>query len=101
MCYDRENMSTAMRRNYVEAVQCLFTSKSKLTEFGWPTKTRYDDFVGVHINMTVTIHNTGNFLSYHRNLVHAYETALRDECGYTGYAPVSNHRTRAQLACYH
>jgi tyrosinase len=90
-------MSKDMRKSYVQAVQCLMTSKAKLTEFGWPTKTRYDDFVGVHINMTTTIHNTGNFLSYHRNLIHAYETALRDECGYKGYAPVSTPRDIGHL----
>lgn len=85
---NRDVMSAAARNSYIMAVQCLFTSKSKLTSFGWPTKTRYDDFVAVHINMTTTIHNTANFLGYHRNLVHAYENALRNECGYTGYAPV-------------
>jgi hypothetical protein len=67
----------------------LFDSRSKLTEYGWASKSRYDDFVGVHINMTTTIHNTGNFLGYHRYFLHTYEKALRDECGYTGYAPVS------------
>lgn len=30
-----------------------------------------------------------NFLSWHRYFVHTFETALRDECGYTGYQPVS------------
>ncbi|KAI1878068.1 hypothetical protein JX265_002436 [Neoarthrinium moseri] len=87
---DWEFMSKDERKNYVQAVRCMFSSRSKLTEFGWPTKNRYDDFVGVHINMTTTIHNTGNFLGYHRYLLHTYETALRDECGYKGYTPYWN-----------
>lgn len=53
-------------------------------------KSRYDDFVAVHINFTLTIHGTGNFLGWHRYFVHAYEQALRNECGYTGYQPVSS-----------
>ncbi|KAK8004739.1 Di-copper centre-containing protein [Apiospora arundinis] len=87
---DWENMSAPTRKSYVQAVQCLFNSKSKLIQYGWPTKSRYDDFVAVHVNMTTTVHNTGNFLSWHRYFLHAYETALRNECGYTGYMPYWN-----------
>lgn len=32
----------------------------------------------------------GNFLTWHRYLVHTYETALREECGYRGYQPYVN-----------
>lgn len=52
-------------------------------------KTRYDDFVAVHINQTLSIHGTGNFLGWHRYFVYTYEQALRNECGYKGYQPVS------------
>ena len=44
-----------------------------------------------HINQTLTIHGTGNFLSWHRYFVYTYETALRTECGYTGYQPYLNY----------
>lgn len=30
-----------------------------------------------------------NFLGWHRYYVWAYEKALREECGYQGYQPVS------------
>ncbi|KAK8117209.1 uncharacterized protein PG998_005490 [Apiospora kogelbergensis] len=83
-------MNTLMRKGYVQAVQCLFESESKLTQYGWPTKSRYDDFVAVHVNLTATVHNTGNFLGWHRYFLHAYESALRTECGYTGYMPYWN-----------
>lgn len=53
-------------------------------------KSRYDDFVAVHINQTLTIHGTGNFLSWHRYFTYTYEKALREECGYTGYQPYLN-----------
>ncbi|KAH8655364.1 putative tyrosinase [Xylariales sp. PMI_506] len=54
------------------------------------TKSRYDDFVAVHVNQTQTIHSTGNFLSWHRYYTYSFETALRDECGYKGYVPYWN-----------
>ncbi|PBP21500.1 hypothetical protein BUE80_DR007716 [Diplocarpon rosae] len=42
------------------------------------------------MEQTLTIHYTGNFLAWHRYFVWAYETALRDECGYDGYQPYWN-----------
>ncbi|KAK7972185.1 Di-copper centre-containing protein [Apiospora saccharicola] len=88
---DWEHMSVPMRKNYIQAAQCLYDSPSKLgAQYGWPTKSRHDDFVAVHVNMTMTIHNTGNFLGWHRYFLHSYETALREECGYTGYMPYWN-----------
>ena len=53
-------------------------------------RSRYDDFVAAHVNQTMTIHSTGNFLAWHRYFVHTWETALRDECGYSGYQPYWN-----------
>ncbi|KAG7104252.1 Tyrosinase P like protein [Verticillium longisporum] len=50
-------------------------------------RTRYDDFVAIHINQTLSIHGTGNIVTWHRYFLHSYETALRDECGYEGYQP--------------
>ncbi|KAF3037027.1 hypothetical protein E8E11_005851 [Didymella keratinophila] len=47
-------------------------------------KNRYEDFVAQHVNQTIAIHGTGDFLSWHRYFVHGYEKALREECGYTG-----------------
>ncbi|KAH8885433.1 putative tyrosinase [Thozetella sp. PMI_491] len=57
---------------------------------GTGIKTRYDDFVAIHMNQTLTVHGTANFLSWHRYLVWTYENALRDECGYPGYQPYWN-----------
>ena len=44
----------------------------------------------MHINQTLSIHATANFLSWHRYFTWTYEKALRDECGYTGYQPYLN-----------
>lgn len=51
---------------------------------------RFDDFVATHIRQTFSIHNTGNFLPWHRFFTYAYEKTLRDECGYRGYQPYYN-----------
>lgn len=49
---------------------------------------QYDDFIVTHIQQTLEIHYTGNFLPWHRWFTYSYEKALRDECGYKGYQPV-------------
>ena len=53
------------------------------------TLNQFEDFVVVHIQQTLTIHYTGNFPPWHRWFLYQYEKALRDECGYKGYQPVS------------
>ncbi|CZR62661.1 related to monophenol monooxygenase (tyrosinase) [Phialocephala subalpina] len=84
-------LSAKERIAYTNAVLCL-QSKSALT----PTslipgvRSRYDDFVGTHINQTLNIHYTGTFLAWHRYFTWNYEQALRNECGYTGTQPYWN-----------
>jgi tyrosinase len=69
-------------------VQCLATLPAKTpTGIAAGAKNRYDDFVAVHINSTLSIHGTGNFLSWHRYFTWAYEQTLRNECGYKGSQP--------------
>ncbi|KAH8601982.1 hypothetical protein B0O99DRAFT_681091 [Bisporella sp. PMI_857] len=85
------DLTTAERDDYVAAVKCLIASPSKLSATQYPgAKTRFDDFVVVHMNMTPNVHGTANFLHWHRFYVWAYETALRTECGYKGYQPYWN-----------
>ncbi|KKY30786.1 putative fad binding domain-containing protein [Diaporthe ampelina] len=79
------------KKEYIGAVQCLLTLPSKSDPaFAPGARNRYDDFVAVHINQTLSIHGTGNFLTWHRYMTYAYETALREECGYQGYQPYWN-----------
>ncbi|TVY52368.1 Tyrosinase-like protein orsC [Lachnellula cervina] len=82
------NLTTTERQNYTNAVLCLMSAPAKTNATQVPgAKTRYDDFLYQHINQTLTIHQTANFLSWHRWFVYTYEQALRNECGYTGYQP--------------
>ncbi|KAH6654217.1 hypothetical protein BKA67DRAFT_564442 [Truncatella angustata] len=76
---------------YTNAIKCLMGAPSKIpTDVAPGAKSRYDDFVAIHINQTKTIHNTGNFFSWHRYFTWAFEKALQDECGYQGTIPYWN-----------
>lgn len=86
----RTNLLSSEKKAYISAVKCLMTKPSISGSLVPGAKSRFDDFVGTHINQTLTIHGTGNFLSWHRYFVWTYEQALRNECGYTGYQPYLN-----------
>ncbi|KAK8064684.1 hypothetical protein PG994_007322 [Apiospora phragmitis] len=88
---DWGDLTDGEKKAYITAVQCLMSAPSKLNPTKYPgAKTRFDDFVAVHINQTLSIHGTGNFLSWHRYFTWAYEQALRTECGYNGTQPYWN-----------
>ncbi|KAH8592146.1 hypothetical protein B0O99DRAFT_654051 [Bisporella sp. PMI_857] len=85
------SLSNKEKLDYTNSVKCLMRAPSKIKNGLAPgAKSRYDDFVAIHINQTQTIHNTGNFLSWHRYYTWSFERALRDECGYKGYVPYWN-----------
>ena len=50
-------------------------------------KSRYDDLVAVHFQMTETIHGVAQFLLWHRYYLHLFEDLLRSEGGLTGPLP--------------
>lgn len=84
-------MSSNERKAYIKAVKCMLTSPSKSDSAEVPgARNRHDDFVAQHINQTLTVHESGKFLSWHRYFVYGYEKALREECGYNGYQPYWN-----------
>jgi len=87
----RGSLSKAERKDYIRSVKCLMGKPSKYDSAKVPgAKSRYDDFVAVHINQTLAIHGTANFLSWHRWFTYTFEQALRNECGYQGYQPYWN-----------
>ncbi|KAH0429210.1 tyrosinase central domain containing protein [Colletotrichum camelliae] len=82
------SLSQQERLAYVNAVKCLQQLPSHTpANVSAGARSRFDDFVVIHIQSTLFIHYTGNFMPWHRWFVHLYEKALRDECGYTGYQP--------------
>ncbi|KAI1852880.1 hypothetical protein JX265_012908 [Neoarthrinium moseri] len=85
------DLTNGEKSNYINAVLCLTQKPSKLNPGRYPgARTRYDDFVAVHMNQTLNIHGTGNFLSWHRYFTWMYEQTLRNECGYNGTQPYWN-----------
>ncbi|KAG7150000.1 Tyrosinase P like protein [Verticillium longisporum] len=82
------SLSEEERLSYINAIKCLQTLPPRTpANVSSGAKSRYDDFVVTHIQQTLTIHYTGCFMPWHRWLLYEYETALRDECNYTGYLP--------------
>ncbi|KAF4819633.1 Tyrosinase-like protein orsC [Colletotrichum siamense] len=81
-------LSRQERLDYISAAKCLQSKPALTPSSAAPgAKTRFDDFVATHINQTLTIHYTGNFLSWHRYFTWIYEEALRNECEYKGTQP--------------
>lgn len=55
----RGDLSADDKKAYIKAVLCVTASPSKLDPAKVPgAKTRFDDFVAVHINQTMSIHGT-------------------------------------------
>lgn len=50
-------------------------------------KSRYDEYVATHINYTYNIHETADFLAWHRFFIHSLEQDLIHYCNYTGRLP--------------
>ncbi|KAK5712140.1 hypothetical protein LTR17_018095 [Elasticomyces elasticus] len=83
-------LKDAEKTAYINAVLCMQKLPAKSGSFAPGAKSRFDDFVAVHINQTLFIHATANFLTWHRYFTWTWEQALRNECGYTGYQPYVN-----------
>lgn len=83
-------LSQQERKAYIDAELCLMSKPTQDPTFAPGARNRYDDFVAVHINQTLSIHGTANFLAWHRYFTWSFEQALRNECGYTGYQPYWN-----------
>ncbi|RDW57779.1 tyrosinase [Coleophoma crateriformis] len=84
-------LSNQEREDYNNAVLCLMSKPSQLDSAEVPgAKTRYDDYVAVHINQTLTIHGTTSFLSWHRYFIHNFEQDLKNLCGFQGSLPYWN-----------
>ncbi|KAF7358946.1 Tyrosinase central domain-containing protein [Mycena sanguinolenta] len=78
-------LNNHQKLEYIAAVQCLHRIPSISHLQG--AKTRFDDFVALHVVSTDAVHNVGHFLPWHRRFLNVYETALRNECGFKGALP--------------
>ncbi|KAF2032406.1 Di-copper centre-containing protein [Setomelanomma holmii] len=81
-------LSEAERLHYLSAVQCTLRKPAITPSTAAPgALSRYEDLVATHINQTMSIHFVGHFLPWHRLFTLAYETLLREECGYRDAQP--------------
>jgi tyrosinase len=83
----RRQLNGIQQLEYIGAVMCLHLLPSKTQLMGGKPRTRYDDFLALHISLTDEIHGVGQFLPWHRRLLRVYEEALRTECHYRGAQP--------------
>lgn len=59
MAESRGDISDEEKKAYIAAMLCILEKPSKLDPEQFPgAKSRYDDFVVVHMNQTLTIHGT-------------------------------------------
>ncbi|KAL2822469.1 hypothetical protein BJX63DRAFT_441162 [Aspergillus granulosus] len=75
-------LSDDERIAYTDAVTCLMNEPSIYPRDAVPASTSfYTDFAASHANISLSIHQTGTFLSWHREFLSIFEYALHD-CGY-------------------
>ncbi|KAK0610013.1 tyrosinase-like protein [Bombardia bombarda] len=80
-------LSSAQRKSFVAAVKCVQSSPSLFPAGQVPgAVSLFDDFVAVHLNLTLFVHLSATFLTWHRYYLHTYETKLQ-ACGYKGNLP--------------
>jgi hypothetical protein len=86
----RSDLSVDERKEYIRAVLCLQSKPAKAPKDKVPgARSRFDDFVATHMTMAGMLHSPTNLFAAHRYFIYIYEKALREECGYQGYQPVS------------
>ena len=88
-------MTDDQRSDFINAILCLMKAPSKAPKDQYSgARSRYDDFVAYHLSNAGTLHDSTGLFPAHKYFLLAYETALRNECGYKGYHPVwSTHLT--------
>ncbi|THW47849.1 Di-copper centre-containing protein [Aureobasidium pullulans] len=88
-------MSNEDRKAFTDAATCLMKTPPQHMRAdqakNYPgVKSRHDEYVATHINMTMNIHATADFLAWHRNFIWHYESDLKTLCGYEGTLPYWN-----------
>ncbi|KAK3367888.1 hypothetical protein B0H63DRAFT_87371 [Podospora didyma] len=84
------DLTETERKAYTSAVLCLMEKPGLMTAQAPGAKSRFDDYVAIHIQQTPRNHGSAFFLPWHRYYLWHYENALRTECGYTGFQPYWN-----------
>lgn len=87
----RSTLSKSQKLDYIDSVNGLAKKPARTpSAIAAGAKSRYDDLVVTQIQQSLSIHGTGDFLSWHRYYTWTFEQMLRNECGYKGYVPYYN-----------
>lgn len=83
-CFFRGSLSKHERRKYIDAVLCMLQKPSLSDPTEVPgARNRFDDFLAVHINQTLTIHGTVSTLLMHEGSHYLFQT----DYAYLGQLP--------------
>lgn len=74
------------RQEFLRANKCLMEIPPR-TGTIWNAQNRWDEFSYVHISMANYIHDSGQFLAWHRWYIRVLEFDLQEYCGYQGALP--------------
>ncbi|KAK7917253.1 hypothetical protein PG985_010861 [Apiospora marii] len=80
-------LSKSERQSFIGAVRCLQSKPGQTSDTFEGVKSRYDDFVALHITQTDYVHWVGQLLPWHRYFLWFFEQSLREACGYNGGVP--------------
>ncbi|ROW06577.1 hypothetical protein VMCG_04265 [Cytospora schulzeri] len=83
-------MTGSQQLDYIDAVKCLMDAPSQQSDVYPGARSRYDDFLGLHISRTDYSHFCGKFVPWHRYYLQLYQDALEESCNYTGPMPYWN-----------
>ncbi|KAF5343668.1 hypothetical protein D9758_014689 [Tetrapyrgos nigripes] len=90
-------LSRDEKKNFIDGVRCLSqlpaspdlqpTGDNPDNQPRNTSSTLYDDFVYIHMDGLQSLHVTGRFFPWHRLFLHAFESHLKNQCGFTGALP--------------
>ncbi|KAK7946761.1 uncharacterized protein PG986_011082 [Apiospora aurea] len=83
-------LTTGERRGFIGAVRCLQSKPGQTSDTFEGVRSRYDDFVALHITQTDYVHWVGQLLPWHRYYLWSFEQNLREMCGYKGAVPTDS-----------
>ncbi|KAH7020701.1 uncharacterized protein B0I36DRAFT_296087 [Microdochium trichocladiopsis] len=75
------------RLAYIQAIKCLQSKPGKTGGAYDGVRSRYDDFLAMHIIQTDFVHFNGQFLAWHRWLLQLWQQDLKNTCGFKGAIP--------------
>ncbi|KAG6363595.1 hypothetical protein INS49_008696 [Diaporthe citri] len=82
-----ENLTSDERIAYTDALNCLMEKPAMTpSDVAAGARTRYDGFIVTHINQTLSIHSTANFLGWHRWFIWEMEQTPAQRTAEEGFA---------------